>query len=1309
MKRNLLTLLIVCCSVFFGKAQILQHCFHFLSTGDGLSNSCINYILEDHRGCIWIGTESGANLYDGYTVHQAVIPANFGISDDYVYKIQEDYIGNVWVTYRSGYIVYTDLTTVQIGKEYLKSFGVPLRDNGHIYIDKSGNIWSMDQEFLYYYDLKTGTMESYKSMLNYESPYEGLKVEDYNGMLYICDKKNLWRFDRTGSEGMRWTNIDIPEDLSDPDHKKNMFVSSNGNLWFYSITEEIVYRKKRGLNDYERVVFEQDPNVSNNAVRCIAEDKLGRIWIATNHRGAFLYDQDLNYLKPVKHLEDRHESMISDNIQALMCDHRGTMWVGHFKLGVSFTHPSFSLMINYSGDFKDVSELLLDQDRNLWIGSDGYGLYRERDAKDRVKVQGVPNIVVCNMQEDINDHSIWVSSFGRGLFNVSKDGKVKHYTVENGALIYNNTWYIRQDNQGRIWYLSGWEDLSIFDPQTGKSEVYVDQTGISHRGDYLEYDKESETIYVGGYNDLVAIDKTGVATHLIGNTQGNQEFLNRQVKSLFIDRKNEIWWLGHPNGLSIWDRRTDHIYPMTRESGLCDNIIKSIIQDKDGVVWVSTSNGLMSIEAKRQESTGSLTFLTRTYTTSEGLDVNYFNQAACYTQNDHLLFGSASGFVAIDPANITDDFEKALVPEILECQVSGKRVPMNDLRRLSFRDYQIEISFFTKELIETDCVQFAYMLEGLSDAWIYTRKPHIQFMTLPPGDYRLSIKACGADGVWGPPMSLPISVDAPFYKSWWMKIIYCLIGLILIGLIILYAIRRHHERIRNIKDSMKHEQTVRMSEMKLQFFTNMSHDLRTPLTLIMAPIESLLSEESFSESITAKLKLIHKNANVLYQQVGSLLDFRRLDVGGETLKLHQQDIIGFIQDLCSKFNDYSIDRKIKFTFEHEENRIITQFDTEKFGKILYNLLSNAFKFTPDKGTITVTAKQQDDKLTVEVADTGRGISDEDKKKVFKRFYQTEDSAGVTGSGIGLSIVENYVKMHGGEITVRDNTPCGTTFSFYIPIKVEENAEEEDSNMIIEESGKRQFTLLVVDDNRDLCKFISDSLRDEYNVINAYDGSEAIEVLSTRDVDLVLSDVMMPKVNGLELCERVKTDINFSHIPVILLTAKVSEQSRVEGLKAGADDYITKPFNIEHLRLRIRKFIELSNQRTKDFEQKIEISPSEMTFSSIDEMLLKKALDVVTQHIDDQNFSVEVLGREVGLSRGHLYKKLMSITGHGPQDFIRTIRLKRGKYLLEQGAYQVTEVAYMVGFNSLKTFTENFKQVYGMTPTDYLHTIKNKNN
>ena len=593
--------------------------------------------------------------------------------------------------------------------------------------------------------------------------------------------------------------------------------------------------------------------------------------------------------------------------------------------------------------------------------------------------------------------------------------------------------------------------------------------------------------------------------------------------------------------------------------------------------------------------------------------------------------------------------------------------------------------------------------------WVVTDKNEVSFYALSPGDYTLQLCVCREDGTMSSPRELRISVAPPFYRTLPMYMVYLLI-LIMVAFLLWQMMRkRQRERTERQRQLMERQKREQITEMKLQFFTNISHDLRTPLTLIISPLEQMIKKMekgSTPDNLLTVLKRIGKNAQLLLSEVSALLDFRRLDAGGETLNLQSGDMVDHLNSILMSFSDYAEERGIHLAFNHNVDSFVMDYDREKMNKVIYNLFSNALKFTPAGGSISLSFSGGQDSATIAVADTGKGIPDSDKPNVFKRFYQSASNDSFqTGSGIGLHIASDYVKLHHGTINISDNKPVGSVFTITLPVRasstqtvplLEEKAMPTDE--IPKEDNRK--TILVVDDNQDMLSFVSACMKENYHVHTATDGVAALKLLEHEQIDLMISDVMMPGMDGFELCQRVKTDINLSHIPVILLTARTTDVSRIEGLQLGADDYITKPFNVEILRLRVKKFIDWEQNNHRLFRQKMNIEPSEITITPLDEQFIKKAIALVEKNIADSEFSVETMATEVGMSRTTLYKKLMTITGQGPAEFIRTIRIKRGRALLESSQMQVTEIAYAVGFTTVKSFTMNFKAEYGMTPSEF---------
>lgn len=615
-----------------------------------------------------------------------------------------------------------------------------------------------------------------------------------------------------------------------------------------------------------------------------------------------------------------------------------------------------------------------------------------------------------------------------------------------------------------------------------------------------------------------------------------------------------------------------------------------------------------------------------------------------------------------------------------------------------------------------------YKLEGFNNDWLTlpVGVHNVTFTNLAPGKYVLRVKAINSDGYVGiKEATLGIVVNPPFWMSWWAYLLYAA-GLVVVLFLARYRmLKREREKfhLQQIENEVAKNEEI--NNMKFRFFTNVSHELRTPLTLIISPLEGMLKETT-DELQSTRLQLMYRNAQRLLHLVNQLLDFRKGEMSTHQLSLSEGDIISYVHSVCNSFLLMADKKHIQFSFFSGIDTFSMAFDADKVGKIVMNLLSNAFKFTPEGGRVTVMIEHvtgTPDTLEIKIADTGIGISDVDKEHIFDRFYQA-DHKGVeetTGNGIGLSLVRDFVTLHEGEVKVFDNIGTGSVFVIQFPVKHVETqvqlpeetgmsvGDEEDREMkeeVREETGRKDSPLLlVVDDNEDFRIFMRYSLELQYRVKLAVNGNEAWEMMQEELPDLVISDVMMPQMDGNELCRLIKQDKRTAHIPVILLTARQNTEAKLEGLQTGADDYVTKPFNMTILVLRIRKLIELSRYH-RVTQGMIDPAPSEIVITSLDEKLIEKAIKYVEDNMSRTELSVEELSRELGMSRVHLYKKLLQITGKTPIEFIRVIRLKRAAQLLRESQLHVSEVAFEVGFNNPKYFSRYFKDEFGVLPSVY---------
>ena len=649
---------------------------------------------------------------------------------------------------------------------------------------------------------------------------------------------------------------------------------------------------------------------------------------------------------------------------------------------------------------------------------------------------------------------------------------------------------------------------------------------------------------------------------------------------------------------------------------------------------------------------------------------------------------------------------------------------LNDVENVEF-DYKqniFSVSFASDNYNLPEKTQYMYKLEGFNNDWLTLPLGvhNVTFTNLAPGKYVLRVKAINSDGYVGiKEATLGIVVNPPFWMSWWAYLLYA-VGLVIVLFLARYRmLKREREKfhLQQIENEVAKNEEI--NNMKFRFFTNVSHELRTPLTLIISPLEGMLKETT-DELQSTRLQLMYRNAQRLLHLVNQLLDFRKGEMSTHQLSLSEGDIISYVHSVCNSFLLMADKKHIQFSFFSGIDTFSMAFDADKVGKIVMNLLSNAFKFTPEGGRVTVMIEHvagTPDILEIKIADTGIGISDVDKEHIFERFYQAGHKGveETTGNGIGLSLVRDFVTLHEGEVKVFDNIGMGSVFVIQFPVKHVETqvqlpeetgmpaGDEEDKEMkeeAREETERKNFPLLlIVDDNEDFRIFMRYSLELQYRVKLAVNGKEAWEMMQEELPDLVISDVMMPQMDGNELCRLIKQDKRTAHIPVILLTARQNTEAKLAGLQTGADDYVTKPFNMTILVLRIRKLIELSRYH-RVTQGMIDPAPSEIVITSLDEKLIEKAIKYVEDNMSRTELSVEELSRELGMSRVHLYKKLLQITGKTPIEFIRVIRLKRAAQLLRESQLHVSEVAFEVGFNNPKYFSRYFKDEFGVLPSVY---------
>ena len=790
--------------------------------------------------------------------------------------------------------------------------------------------------------------------------------------------------------------------------------------------------------------------------------------------------------------------------------------------------------------------------------------------------------------------------------------------------------------------------------------------------------------------------------------QGEQVLLHQsEITDMAEDENGYIWATTRHGDLLCHHPATGKTMIDDKGSNASGDNIKHIAIDAKGHLW------LLSDQMVKEYNPRSRAY--RIFRSSDkAIQMDCFHHVKA--EGDHVTIDGAGGILYIQPSANIDQLSSGASPIVTSVTIDGIRqiVGINS-KQLDIRHdaVNIEIQFSTLNYLHADKVSYAYRLSSVDTQWHYLPQGvnKATFVLLPKGDYTLELMATDEYGCWGQSIhALQLHRLPAWYESWWAYLLYLLAATLLMGSIARYYLRRQ-------KEKQQHQMDVQLTEMKLRFFTNISHELRTPLTLILTPLENMVKkidhwqqenqEETHLTFISSQLMMIQRNAQRLLSLVNNLLDFRKLEMGQQKLELTNGDILDFIRSVCETFRPISTEKGIGLGYAIPNEQLYINFDSRKLQHILYNLLSNAFKFTPAGGQIAVSvAKTDTEWLSITVKDTGCGIPIRDLPHIFDRYYQSKSTAdpSVTGTGIGLHLTKEYLQLHGGSITVNSKLGEGTTFTAFLPtnIKMEEQPLPAEPHQQAEasETESHKANLLIVDDNDEFRQFLCGELAEQYNIHQAANGEEALTVIAEQDIDLMVSDVMMPAMDGMTLCRRIKQDVNTSHVMVILLTARTAEESKIEGFRAGADDYLSKPFNMEMLQLRISHLLELRRQRNQDFLKGEDVEVEAVALNEIDQKFLRSAVEAIERHLSNEEYDIDALAADVCMSRSTLYRKLHSLTGQKPSLFIRAIRLKHAARMIKEGSYNLTEISTLCGFSSPSYFSRCFKAQYGIPPGSY---------
>ncbi len=1387
--------------------------FEHLSVEQGLSQSVVKSIVQDSRGYLWFGTKDGLNRYDGYNLviyrHNPAVPSS--LSDNAVECMYADNNGNLWIGTSKGGINKFDYKTEKFSRlsNYINNTESILSTRiNSICEDKNGHLWIGTDKGLNEFNSANNKYRTFrhnpKNKNSLGNNYIKKIFIDNDNIMWVATVAGLCRFD-SNQEIFINSFPDVVTIYEDRESILWLGTLSNGVIRFNKKNNDVRYFRNNPA----------DPNsISNNNIRYILEDGNRNIWVGTleglnrfNRKTNPRTGQAGSFIR-YYHKEEDYNSLSSNEHYSVYEDREGNLWFGTFGGGVNKLNLNQEIFIYYKhypnvpGSLSDnyVSSISMDIQGNLWVGTDIGGLNKlDKSTGKFINYTHKPadkNSLSSNTILAIStgrSEKVWAGTYFGGLNEYDlKTNKFFHFCVNTAGdphcLNSDIVTSILEDGDSVLWIGTdkGLNKLII------KKKVFThyihnpaSSNSISDNNvQCLQLDR-SGILWIGtsagGLNKLDP--KTEIFTHYKYNQGSANSICSNNIIAVYEDNSNpvsaavtsgEVIWIGTDNGLTMFDKAKGLFKHYTKEDGLANNYIHDIIADNSGCLWLSTNNGLSKLNPK--------TGVFKNYSIKDGLQGNEFNQNACYKdKNGTLYFGGMNGFNVFQPDNINNNFYEP--PVILtsfkkfnqEVKFDKAFSELKEIE-LSYKDYDVSFEFASLSFTQPWKNQYAYKLEGLDKDWVYSgTRRFATYTNLEPGTYTFKAKATNNDGVWSKnEASLRVIITPPWWKTGWAYALYIL--LIASGM---FAIRK----FQNNRAELRHELKMREFEakklqelevLKSRFFANLSHEFRTPLMLIKGPVEQLLNEwtqQKAGQNGTDQLQMIQCNSQKLQELIDQLLELSQLEAASIPLKAKQENLLILLRGIVSSFESLASQKNIKLIFYGSEELTSKSvwLDRDKFEKIINNLLSNAFKFTGEGGTVSVLVDLDNTKQQAEIkiSDSGIGIPEDQLDKIFNRFYQVDDSSrrAFGGSGIGLALVKELVDLHKWKIDVKSDLGKGTEFNLIVLLENESTGEvvsyrdeiERDSEAIIPdfqlaedlafEKSKtgagnhtlsqniflKNLSILIVEDSQDVRKYLSGLLKSYFhdfevihgkqelpqlkplqendngrkllNLLEAENGEEGLKIAVENTPDLIISDIMMPYMDGIEFCRRIKTHWETSHIPVILLTAKATSESRIEGLETGADDYLTKPFDSKELYIRVKNLLEQRQHLRDKFSKEIKIiTPSGITTTSLDNEFLNKAYKIVENNIANTEFDSEAFAKEMFVSRSQLHRKLLAITGQPPGEFLRSFRLKRAAQLLLEKRLSVTQVAFEVGFNNPPYFTKAFRQQYGCLPSEFTSKI-----
>jgi signal transduction histidine kinase/ligand-binding sensor domain-containing protein/DNA-binding response OmpR family regulator len=1317
-----------------------------LSTASGLSQSSVYKIIQDKKGFLWFATGDGLNRYDGHNfkIYRNDPSDPKTLSGSEIFTVAEDDLGNLWVGTRNSGLNKIELST---GKITRFSKGPAGQDLSNANIPSILNLGKgkmgvavLGLGYLVY-DIRTNQVSPAES--EWKNPYVKEVVR-----LFKHSSGTVWMGTRTGYLLSQLNaHSFIPYQFGANSYRvRALFETNNGDI-LVGTDGRGIYRFTPKTQQFKVVFYQSsDPLSRQNIVTSLAKDALQNLWIGTDNGVYKLKGEDFKNYSNIPSNPDPELGLSSNSIMSLFTDANQNTWVGTWEAGLNisfFQKPRFSVLRYKPNTLQGllsnkVSTLLADGDKGVWVGSNvGLSYFNHKSGQvTHYLKSATTNKLNSTETYDVNfiqpsgDGGVWVGLWGKGINLFTKEHQLKDFPFKPGAREANfNTMAVFQSE-----FLLGTAGMGIvsFNPITKQYRIPFQELGKStflNKSIAAIKVLNGTEIWIGtvGFGLYVFDISTHKIRHYVKSAEAGALSYNH-VNKIYQDRKNRIWVMTQGGGLNQYMGPDKGFKVYTVNDGLGSNSLRGLVEDAKGDLWFSTNGGISKMDAK------TLKFVN--FEEADGLQGKEFmTSAVAKNSQNWLFFGGVNGlnYLKSDSLRMRLDVPPVYFTKLKifnkEVEAGQENSPLiEDISSTKHLILQPDQTVFSLDFVALEYQRpknnrYAYYLEGFEKEWnLVGTQRTVTYTNLSPGDYVFKVKASNSDGVWAEkPYELKITILPPWYRTWWAYVLYLVaLGALIYGFIREVRVREAFRTDIRLKEIEK-ERIQELEQVKTHFFTNISHELRTPLTLITSPLEKyFISNASLNKDQKTKITSIYQNAQKLLRLINQLLDLSKIESGHVEPVVEKHDLVKQLNSIKQSFDAYAQQKQIKLKWESPLDSLFVYYDADIIEKCVTNLLSNAFKFTPEDGIIGIRlelhktfqdAQETISKVSIQVMDTGKGISEEYIQHIFDRFYQIPEKVDRMGTGVGLSLCKELIEVHRGSIDVQSDLGAGSVFKLHFPVTREAfepswvragsvPAVKESIGQEVVTIQQEKQILLIVEDHEEMRAFIREIFEKSFQVIEADRGEKGMEMALTYLPDMVITDWMMPGMSGVSLCKEIRKNSKTSHIPVVILTSKSSQESQIEGMQSGADDFISKPFHADILELRVAKLLAAKERMRKNWQDSVMNQDLQQSPVFEDEFLYK-ATQVVIEHLDEADFDVEHLEQALDMSKMQLYRKLKMLTSLAGNEFIRSIRLQQARILLEKGSLNVSEVAYQVGFNDPAYFTRAFKKQYGFAPKTFI--------